>query len=89
MPEAPTPTPRPGIGTPTAAVPKAALLPATVNASLTLLGLLCFAALVTPVFGCLSSFAWETAALFGLAAVWAAFLSRLCLRTARWVLGGR
>ena len=35
MPETPTPTPPPGIGNPTAPVPKAALLPATVTAFLT------------------------------------------------------
>jgi hypothetical protein len=88
MPETPTPTPAPGVGNPTAPVPKAALLPATVTALLTVLGVFCFAALVTSVFGCVSSFAWETTALLGLAAVWGWFLYRLCLRTARWVLGG-
>ena len=88
MPETPTPTPAPGVGSPTAPVPKAALLPATVTALLTVLGVLCFAALVTSVFGCVSSFAWEATALLGLAAVWGWFLYRLCLRTARWVLDG-
>ena len=88
MPETPTPTPPPGIGNPTAPVPKAALLPATVTAFLTVLGVFCFAALLTPVLGCVPSFAWETTALLGLAAVWGWFLCRLCLRTARWVLGG-
>lgn len=88
MPETPTPTPPPGIANPTAPVPKAALLPATVTALLIVAGVLCFAALVTPVLGCVPSFAWETAALLGLTAVWGWFLYRLCLRTARWALGG-
>src|SRR5437660_1267145 len=65
MPETPTPTPPPGIGNPTAPVPKAALLPATVAALLTVLGVFCFAALLTPVLGCVPSFAWETTALLG------------------------
>lgn len=88
MPETPTLIPPPGIGNPTAPVPKAALLPATVTALLTVVGVLCFAALVTPVLGCVPSFAWEAAALLGLTAVWGRFLYGLCLRTARWVLGG-
>lgn len=82
------PTPTPGIGNPTAPVPKAALLPSTVAALLTVGGALCFGALVTPILGCAPSFAWETAALLGLTTVWGWFLCRLCLRIARWVLGG-
>jgi hypothetical protein len=89
MPETPAAAPPPGVGNPAAPVPKSALLPATVKALLTVLGVLCFAALVTSVGGCVASFAWEKAALLGLAAVWSWFLYRLCLRTARWVLGGR
>ncbi len=46
------------------------------------------AALVMPVLGCVPTFAGETTALLGLTAVWGWFLYRLCLRTARWVLGG-
>lgn len=88
MPETATPMPPTGVGNPTAPVPKAALLPATVTALLTVASVLCFAALVTPVFGCVPSFAWEATALLGLTAVWGWFLYRLCLRTARWVLGG-
>jgi hypothetical protein len=88
MPEPPTPTPAPAIGNPTAPVPKAALLPATVTALLTVVGVLCFVALITPALGCVASFAWETTALLGLTSVWGWFLCRLCLRTARWVLGG-
>ena len=88
MPETPPPTPPPGIGNPTAPVPKAALLPATATALLVIVGVLCFAALVTPVLGCVPSFAGETTALLGLTAVWGWFLYRLCRRTARWVLGG-
>ncbi len=88
MPETATPMPPTGVGNPTAPVPKAALLPATVTALLTMVGVLCFAALVTPVLGCVPSFAWETAALLGLAAVWGWFVYRFCLRVTRWVLGG-
>ncbi len=82
------PEPPAGVGNPTAPVPRAALVPATVTTLLTTIGVLCFAALLAPVFGCVPSFAWETTALLGLAAVWGWFLYRLCLRTARWVLGG-
>ena len=88
MPEMPTPTPAPpGIGNPTVPVPRAALLPVTVRALVTVVAVLCFAALVTPVLGCVASFAWETTALIGLTVVWGWFLCRLCLRIARWVLG--
>ena len=83
----PTPTSPAGIGNPAAQVPKAALRPVTVTAFLTVVGVLCFAALVTPVLGCVPNFAWETTALLGLTAVWGWFLCRLCLRIARWVLG--
>jgi len=88
MPETPTPTLPPGVGHPTAPVPKAALLPATATALVVVAGLLCFAALVTPVLGCVPSFAGETIALLGLTAVWSWFLYRLCPRAARWVLDG-
>ena len=88
MPETPTVAPPAGVGNPTAPVPKAALLPSTVTALLVVVGGLCFAALVTSVLGCVASFASETIALLGLAAVWGWVLARLCLRIARWVLGG-
>jgi hypothetical protein len=52
MPEPPTPTPAPAIGNPTAPVPKAALLPATVTALLTIVGVLCLAASVWGWFLC-------------------------------------
>jgi hypothetical protein len=89
MPEPPTITPPPDIANPAAIVPRAALLPATLHGLVTLLGVACFAVLLTPALGCVASFAWETAALAGLVAVWGWFLPRICRRTARWVLGGR
>ena len=88
MRKTPTPTSTSGVGSPAAPVPKAALLRAAATALLALFGALCFAALVTPVFGCVVNFAWETTALLSLTTVWGWFLVRLCLRTARWVLGG-
>lgn len=89
MPETRAPTAPPGTAEPTAPVPKAALVSATVNALVTMLGVLCFAALITPMVDCVASVAWETAALLGLVVVWGRFLYRLCLRTALWVLRGR
>jgi hypothetical protein len=76
-----------GGNAPAVEVPKAALVPTTRMALVTMAALVCVAPLVSGVLGCVPNFHWEAVALVGVAAMWSWGAYRGCVSLARYLLG--